>query len=105
MLITSTFNRNAKGTKIGNFEEQETDMEIQKSITSVATERSIARITLHGIADRPGIAASIMTPLADAGISIDVIVQNVSSHGLTDISFTVGEEYLKRVAEITTQNL
>ena len=104
MLITSTFNRNAKGTKIGNFEEQETDMEIQKSITSVATERSIARITLHGIEDRPGIAASIMTPLADAGISIDVIVQNVSSHGLTDISFTVGEEYLQRVAEITTQN-
>ena len=79
-------------------------MEIQKSITSVATERSIARITLHGIDDRPGIAASIMTPLADAGISIDVIVQNVSSHGLTDISFTVGEEYLQRVAEITTQN-
>ena len=104
MLITSTFNRNAKGTKIGKIEDRDTDMEIRKSITSVATERSVARVTLHGIEDRPGIAASIMTPLADAGISVDVIVQNVSSHGLTDISFTVGQEYLQRVAEITAQN-
>ena len=104
MLITSTFNRDAKGTKIDDFQDQGTDMEIQRSITSVVTERSVARVTLHGIEDRPGIAASIMTPLADAGISVDVIVQNVSSNGLTDMSFTVGQEYLQRVAEITSVN-
>ena len=105
MLVTSSFNENAKGTKIGNlFEDRNATMEIQKSITSVATERSVARVTLHRIPDRPGIAAAIMTPLAEAGISIDVIVQNVSSQGLTDISFTVGQEYLQRVAEITSQN-
>ncbi len=104
MFVTSSFNENAKGTKIGNFEDRNATMEIQKSITSVATERSVARVTLHRIPDRPGIAAAIMTPLAEAGISIDVIVQNVSSQGLTDISFTVGQEYLQRVAEITSQN-
>ena len=102
MLITSSFNPNAKGTQIGNFEGS--NMEIRKSITSIATERAVARVTLHGIADKPGIAAAIMSPLADAGISVDVIVQNVSTRGLTDMSFTVGQEYLQRVAEITESN-
>ncbi len=104
MLITSSFNPDAKGTKIGNFEGTNSDMEIRKSITSIATERPVARVTLHGIDDRPGIAAAIMIPLAEAGISVDVIVQNVSSGGLTDMSFTVGQEYLQRVAEITKGN-
>ena len=102
MLITSSFNPDAQGTKIGNF--QGSNMEIRKSITSIATERAVARVTLHGIADKPGIAAAIMSPLADAGISVDVIVQNVSTRGLTDMSFTVGQEYLQRVAEITESN-
>ena len=104
MLITSSFNPTAKGTRIGNFEDSSNDMEIRKSITSIATERAVARVTLIGIADRPGIAAAIMTPLADAGISVDVIVQNVSTGGLTDLSFTVGQEYLQRVTEITSAN-
>lgn len=102
MLITSSFNPEAKGTQIGNFEGG--NMEIRKSITSIATERSVARVTLHGIADKPGIAAAIMSPLAEAGISVDVIVQNVSTRGLTDMSFTVGQEHLQRVAEITESN-
>lgn len=104
MLITSSFNPNAKGTRIGNFEDINNDMEIRKSITSIATEQAVARVTLIGVDDRPGIAAAIMTPLADAGISVDVIVQNVSSGGMTDLSFTVGQEYLQRVTEITSTN-
>ena len=104
MLITSSFNPDAKGTRIGNFEDSNNDMEIRKSITSIATERAVARVTLIAVADRPGIAAAIMTPLADAGISVDVIVQNVSSGGMTDLSFTVGQEYLQRVTEITSAN-
>ena len=103
MLITSSFNPDAKGTRIGDFEDSN-NMERRKSITSVATERAVARVTLIGVADRPGIAAAIMTPLADAGISVDVIVQNVSTDGLTDLSFTVGQEYLQRVTEITSAN-
>lgn len=104
MLITSTFNPNASGTRIGNFEDTDIDMEISKSITGAPTERSIGRVTMQGVEDRPGIAASIMTPLAEAGINVDVIVQNVSSDGLADISFTVKEENLVRAAEITSQN-
>lgn len=103
MLITSSFNPNAKGTRIGNFEDSN-NMEIRKSITSIATERAVSRVTLIGVADRPGVAAAIMTPLAEAGISVDVIVQNVSTDGLTDLSFTVGQEYLQRVTEITSAN-
>ena len=103
MLITSSFNPNAKGTRIGNFEDSN-NMEIRKSITSIATERAVSRVTLIGVADRPGVAAAIMTPLANAGISVDVIVQNVSTDGLTDLSFTVGQEYLQRVTEITSAN-
>ncbi len=103
MLITSSFNPDAKGTRIGNFKDSD-NMEIRKSITSIATERAVSRVTLIGVADRPGIAAAIMTPLADAGISVDVIVQNVSTGGLTDLSFTVGQEYLQRVTEITSAN-
>ncbi|MYK60444.1 MAG: aspartate kinase, partial [Chloroflexi bacterium] len=103
MLITSSFNPNAKGTRIGNFEDS-SNMEIRKSITSIATERAVSRVTLIGVADRPGVAAAIMTPLAEAGISVDVIVQNVSTDGLTDLSFTVGQEYLQRVTEITSAN-
>lgn len=104
MLITSTFNPNASGTRIGNFEDTDIDMEISKSITGAPTERSIGRVTMQGVEDRLGIAASIMTPLAEAGINVDVIVQNVSSDGLADISFTVKEENLVRAAEITSQN-
>ncbi len=104
MLITSSFNPDATGTRIGNFEDRNNDMEIRKSITSIATERAVARVTLIAVADRPGIAAAIMTPLADAGISVDVIVQNVSSGGMTDLSFTVDQEYLQRVTEITSAN-
>ena len=104
MLITSSFNREAKGTKIDNFEDSDSNMEIRNSITSVVTERAVARVTLHGLDDRPGIAAAIMTPLAVTGISVDVIVQNVSSGGQTDISFTVRQDHLQRVAEITANN-
>jgi aspartate kinase len=44
---------------------------------------------LVGVPDRPGVAAAIFSPLAEKGISVDVIIQNVSLHGVTDLSFTV----------------
>ncbi len=101
MLITSSFNENAQGTIIKEWEVTNTDMEIQNPITSIPTERDVARITLRGVQDRPGVAAALTAPLADAGISIDVIVQNVSSEGLTDFSFTVSGDRLEQVKAIT----
>jgi aspartate kinase len=62
----------------------------QQVVTGIAYSKDEAQISLRGVADRPGVAASIFAPLADANISVDMIVQNVSEDGKsTDITFTV----------------
>jgi len=67
---------------------EDTGME-RAEITGVAYHRDEAKVTIQGIPDQPGIAARIFGPVADADINVDVIVQNVSEHGLTDMTFTV----------------
>lgn len=67
---------------------EDTGME-RAEITGVAYHRDEAKVTIQGIPDQPGIAACIFGPVADADINVDVIVQNVSEHGLTDMTFTV----------------
>jgi len=59
------------------------------SITGVAYNRDEAKITVRGIPDHPGIASDVFGPIAEADINVDVIVQNVSEDGTTDITFTV----------------
>ncbi len=59
------------------------------SITGVAYNRDEAKITIQGIPDHPGIASDVFGPIAEADINVDVIVQNVSEDGTTDITFTV----------------
>jgi aspartate kinase len=59
------------------------------AISGVAYNRDEAKITIRGIPDHPGIAANVFGPVADEGINVDVIVQNVSEQGFTDITFTV----------------
>ena len=61
----------------------------QAIITGIAHDTSEAKITVIGVPDRPGIAARVFRPLADSGINIDMIVQNTSADGRTDISFTL----------------
>jgi aspartate kinase len=58
-------------------------------IRGIAHDTSEAKVTIHGVPDQPGLAASFFEPLAAAGVNVDVIVQNVSMQGVTDISFTV----------------
>ena len=58
-------------------------------ISGVAHDTSEAKLTIHGVPDEPGVAARIFTTLAEANINIDMIVQNVSDDGITDISFTL----------------
>ena len=60
-----------------------------KVVTGVAFSRDEAKITLQNVADRPGIAAAIFGPLADANVNVDMIVQNISDDGRTDMTFTV----------------
>ena len=57
-------------------------------VSGVAYSRDEAKMTLISVADRPGIAASIFTPLADAGVNVDMIVQNISEDGRTDMTFS-----------------
>ena len=62
----------------------------QKRVTGIAYSRDEARITITGIANKPGMSAALFGPLADAGINVDMIVQNVTEEGnFTDLTFTV----------------
>ncbi len=83
--------------------EEDEDME-KACVTGVAYNRNEAKITLQGIPDRPGIASGVFAPVSDADINVDVIVQNISEHGLTDITFTVSREDYPRTMEIMHQH-
>jgi aspartate kinase len=63
-------------------------------VRGVAHDSSEAKVTIQGLADTPGIAAKVFAPLAAAGVTVDLIVQNVSTEGFTDISFTVPKHQL-----------
>jgi len=80
------FDSTDMGTLI-TFEEEE-NME-QAIISGIAFTRDEAKLTVTGVPDRPGIAYAILGPIAEANIDVDVIIQNTSTDGLTDFSFTV----------------
>ncbi len=69
-------------------------------VRGVSLDKSEAKVTIVGVPDRPGIAARIFKEISNSGISVDVIVQNVSSEGKTDISFTVAKVDLKEAIKI-----
>jgi aspartate kinase len=83
----------------GTWIEKEEAME-QAIISGIAHDSSEAKVTILAVPDRPGIAARVFRPLARAGVRVDMIVQNVSSEGRTDISFTMPKDELPRVARI-----
>ena len=68
----------------------------QEVVSGIAYSKDDAKVTVSGVADRPGVSAAIFGPLADAAINVDMIVQNVSQDGLTDMTFTVPRGELKR---------
>ena len=73
----------------------------QAVITGVAHDISEAKVTVHGVPDQPGIAGKLFGTLADAEVNVDMIVQNVSTAGTTDISFTVAEEHANKARRAT----
>ena len=75
-------------------------MEVRNKVRGVAYDLDVAKITVVGVPDRPGTAASIFEPLAKANISIDTIVQNASIDNITDLSFTVAKSQLDRAMEV-----
>jgi aspartate kinase len=64
-------------------------VEQRNKVRGLAHDRNVAKITLVGVPDRPGVAMAVFGPLAEAGINVDMIVQNVGHGGATDISFTI----------------
>ena len=77
----------------------------QQVVSGISQSKDEAKITLLKVADRPGIAATIFGPLADAEINVDMIVQNVSEDGkTTDLTFTVGEVDLENAVNVLEKN-
>jgi aspartate kinase len=95
IYVASSFSE-ATGTLIhgGPFMEQ------HNKVMAIAQDTDVARITVRGVPDRPGIAATIFEPLGERGISVDTIVQNASVERLTDLTFTVSRSDLNRALEI-----
>ena len=85
----------------GTWIEEESVME-HPIVSAVLSDQSEAKLTVAGVPDRPGVAAKLFRALADRLVNVDMIEQNVSLHGTTDISFTVPHEDLADAQEVTS---
>ena len=100
IVVASSF-IDARGTLIHKGADMEPRVgEIRNRARAVATDRNVAKITVTGIVDRPGISASLLEPLAEADISVDIVVQNASVRDTTDLAFTVSGDDADRALEI-----
>jgi aspartate kinase len=80
------------------------DQEMERvTVSGITYSTNEAKITIKKVPDRPGVAAKIFSPLADANIVVDVIVQNVSEDGFTDLTFTVPKDELERAIGIVEE--
>lgn len=84
ILVASSFS-----DKPGTIIHGGTEMEVRNKVRGIAHDTNVAKVTVVGVPDRPGIAAAIFEPLAKANISVDTIVQNASINNITDLTFTV----------------
>src|SRR5207237_4465972 len=100
--VASSFT-DAPGTLIHRDGDILMPMEIRKNVRGIAHDLDVARITLVRVPDRPGVAAAIFEPLAQASISVDTIAQSSGADGTTDLSFTISRGDLQRAIEITNQ--
>jgi aspartate kinase len=90
ILVSSSFDEDAKGTLI----HREITMEQGNKVRGIAHQDRVAKVTVRGVPDQPGIAVYLFGPLAAANISVDTIVQNASVENLTDMTFTIAPEDL-----------
>jgi len=75
-------------------------METRQKVRGIATDDGMAKVTLLDLGDRPGMAAAVFAPLADEGIPVDGIVQNIGHDGAADLSFIVPESDLARAERL-----
>ena len=71
-------------------------------VSGIVYDKNEAKIAVMGVPDKPGVAAKILTALADADISVDMIVQNGSQAGLADVTFSISKSDLEQARKITT---
>ena len=103
ILVGSSF-EDLPGTLIhGDADMNRNVGEKRNRVSGIATDTNVAKITVQGVRDRPGIAASLFEPLAEVGISVDVIVQNASIGGTTDLTFTVKRDDLSRAESVVSK--
>lgn len=95
ILVASSFSYN-----LGTLIHGGVTMEQQNKVRGIAHDSDVAKITVVGVPDHPGIAASLFTTLAKAGISVDCIVQNASINKITDLTFTVSKDDLIRAMRV-----
>jgi aspartate kinase len=99
--VLSSFEKAAGSDLPGTLVVDEDEIVEQELVSGIAYSRDEAKITLIGVADRPGVAAGVFGPLADASVNVDMIVQNVSEDGAsTDITFTVPKGDLERARNV-----
>jgi aspartate kinase len=99
ILVASSFS-DSSGTLIcrGNFMK----MEVRNRVRGIAHDTNVAKVTVVGVPDRPGIANTIFEPLAQAKVSVDTIVQNVSFNQITDLTFTVEKNDFEKAMRLIT---
>ena len=81
------------------------EMEQRIKVTGIAYERGVAKVTVRGVRDQPGVAAALFEPLAAEGISVDTIVQNTGLEQISDISFTVGTGDLGKATDLVRKSM
>ena len=92
--------RSAFGDDPGTLISRQDSMEDRPKVRGIAHDTNVAKVTLLGVPDRPGIAAGVFGPLGGAHVNVDIIVQNVSHSGHTDMSFTLAESDLARAQPV-----
>ena len=97
--------RSAFTWETGTWVKEEDDTMEQASVIAVTSDTSDGKITVSGLADRPGVAATLFRRLADRGVNVDMIVQNMSVAGLADISFTVPTEHFELSLQVVRDAL
>ncbi|ELA08190.1 aspartate kinase [Moraxella macacae 0408225] len=113
LRVLSSFDENVDGKFDDNFKQNvgtlittdNGDSMEQPIISSIAFTRDEAKITIRDVPDRPGIASAILTPISDANIEVDMIIQNLSTEGLTDFTFTVNRGDYQKALDILNEHV
>lgn len=95
ILVACSFN-----DKPGTLIHGGSSMEVRNKVRGIAHDLDVAKVTIVGVPDQPGIASAIFGPLAKANVSVDTIVQNASINKITDMSFTVAQGDLDKAMSI-----